>query len=66
MNGKARPLTVTAPVAPDIVMFVPATIDVTPALVRRPPTLDRPVPSSDVNVEAPNIRFDVLAVINDE
>ena len=35
VNGKAE-LTVTAPVAPDIVTFDPATIDVTPVLVTFP------------------------------
>ena len=46
-------------------MFVPATIDVTPELVRTPPLFDRPVPSRDVNVEPPNVKFVVDAVTND-
>ena len=42
VNGNARPFTVTAPVAPDTVMFVPATIDVTPVLVTLPFEYARP------------------------
>ena len=65
VNGKARPLMVTAPVAPETVMLVPATIEVTPALVSAPETRERPVPKRLLNELPFMMRLVVDAVAND-
>ena len=65
VNGKARPLIVTAPVPPDTVMLVPGTMDVTPELVRTPDVLVRPVPRRETNDWPPIERLVVDAVTKD-
>ena len=58
--------TVTAPVAPETDMPEPATIDVTPLLVRAPDTRDSPVPSRLLNEEPLTLRLVVEAFRKDE
>ncbi len=59
-------LIVTAPVAPEIVMFEPATIEVTPELVSVPELFVRPVPKRLLNDDPPMLRLVVEAVMKEE
>ena len=58
--------TVTAPVAPDRAIPEPATMEVTPELVKAPLTRDNPVPRRLLNDEPLTTRLVVLAVTNEE
>ena len=58
-------LIVTDPVDPEMEMLFPATIEVTPELVRTPELLVSPAPTRDVNDCPPMFRLVVDAVVNE-
>ena len=58
--------TVTAPVAPEIEMPEPATMEVTPELVKAPEERDSPVPKRLLKDEPLMIKLVVEAVMKDE